>query len=84
MAPIPLNSSLLEGNYSAIKPHSHPNYKQSLTFLLGLLYMLNWEFKIEARMSWASKHTASRGEDNIYALFGIIDVFMPTVYEEGS
>ena len=41
------------------------------------------DVSIACRMSWASKRKTTRIEDEAYALMGIFDVYMPTIYGEG-
>ncbi|KAI0326376.1 hypothetical protein GY45DRAFT_1363932 [Cubamyces sp. BRFM 1775] len=38
---------------------------------------------VARRMSWASKRTTTRVEDEAYSLMGIFGVYMPTIYGEG-
>ena len=38
---------------------------------------------VAARMSWASRRTTTRLEDEAYSLLGIFDINMPTLYGEG-
>jgi len=40
-------------------------------------------FSIADRMTWATKRTTTREEDNAYCLLGIFDVHMPLIYGEG-
>lgn len=40
-------------------------------------------FPIAVRMSWASKRSTTREEDEAYCLLGIFDVSMPLIYGEG-
>lgn len=42
------------------------------------------EFTISERMAWAAKRNTTRPEDGAYCLFGIFDVYMPTIYGEGG
>ena len=42
------------------------------------------EVSVAERMSWASKRTTTRIEDQAYALLGIFDINMPTLYGEGT
>lgn len=42
------------------------------------------EFSISQRMSWASCRLTTRKEDEAYALLGIFDISMPTLYGEGT
>ncbi|KAK3059031.1 hypothetical protein LTR09_000597 [Extremus antarcticus] len=39
---------------------------------------------VAKRMSWAAKRSASREEDEAYALLGLFDVAMPMLYGEGG
>ncbi|TBU21976.1 hypothetical protein BD311DRAFT_706275 [Dichomitus squalens] len=39
---------------------------------------------VAARLSWASKRTTTRAEDQAYSLLGIFDINMPTLYGEGE
>lgn len=41
------------------------------------------DLSIACRLSWASKRSTSRIEDQAYSLFGILDVNMPLLYGEG-
>lgn len=38
---------------------------------------------VACRMSWAAKRVTTRKEDEAYALMGIFDIHMPTIYGEG-
>ncbi|CAM1508461.1 Fc.00g053090.m01.CDS01 [Cosmosporella sp. VM-42] len=40
-------------------------------------------YPVAEKMSWASKRTTSRVEDEAYCLLGIFDVHMPLIYGEG-
>ena len=42
------------------------------------------EWTIAERMSWASRRTTTRIEDQAYSLLGIFDVQMPLIYGEGE
>jgi hypothetical protein len=42
------------------------------------------EFSVVQRMSWASKRTTTRMEDEAYCIMGSFDVNMPLLYEEGE
>ncbi|RDX46388.1 HET-domain-containing protein [Lentinus brumalis] len=41
------------------------------------------DFSVARRMSWASKRSTTRVEDEAYSLLGIFDINMPTLYGEG-
>jgi hypothetical protein len=41
------------------------------------------QFSVEERMSWASSRRATRIEDEVYSMLGILHVFMPLIYGEG-
>ena len=42
------------------------------------------EIPVATRMSWASKRSTTRKEDEAYCLLGIFDVHMPLLYGEGE
>ncbi|KAI0349531.1 HET-domain-containing protein [Trametes cingulata] len=42
------------------------------------------DVSVARRLSWASRRTTTRIEDRAYSLMGIFNVYMPTVYGEGS
>ena len=42
------------------------------------------QISIARRMSWAAKRSTTREEDRAYSLMGIFNVYMPTIYGEGS
>ncbi|RDX39686.1 HET-domain-containing protein [Lentinus brumalis] len=42
------------------------------------------DFNVARRMSWASKRSTTRVEDEAYSLLSIFDINMPTLYGEGS
>ena len=42
------------------------------------------EVSVARRMSWAARRQTTRIEDEAYALMGIFDVHMPTIYGEGT
>ncbi|KPI44504.1 Vegetative incompatibility protein HET-E-1 [Cyphellophora attinorum] len=42
------------------------------------------DHSVAARLSWAASRNASRIEDRAYSLLGILGVFMPMLYGEGS
>ncbi|KAK3697970.1 hypothetical protein LTR37_017194 [Vermiconidia calcicola] len=50
--------------------------------LLGLLGEIQY-FSVAQRMSWASKRTTTRVEDEAYCLLGIFGINMPLLYREG-
>ncbi|CAK1356721.1 unnamed protein product [Cercospora beticola] len=66
-----------------------PDLKALLRNITGIgEHYLNdpWEIhsaSIARRMSWASKRTTTREEDEAYCLLGLLDVNMPLLYGEG-
>ena len=40
------------------------------------------DFSVSERISWATKRTTTRKEDEAYSLLGIFDVYMPLIYGE--
>jgi len=42
------------------------------------------EFSVAQRMSWASKRSTTRMEDEAYCIMGIFDINMPLLYGEGE
>ncbi|TBU51379.1 hypothetical protein BD310DRAFT_982665 [Dichomitus squalens] len=42
------------------------------------------EFSVAQRLSWAARRQTSREEDRAYSLLGIFNIYMPTLYGEGS
>lgn len=42
------------------------------------------DFSVAERMSWASKRSTTRKEDEAYCLLGLFDISMPLIYGEGT
>ncbi|EJF56680.1 hypothetical protein DICSQDRAFT_24946, partial [Dichomitus squalens LYAD-421 SS1] len=42
------------------------------------------EFSVAQRLSWAAQRQTTREEDRAYSLLGIFNIYMPTLYGEGS
>ncbi|UNI22892.1 hypothetical protein JDV02_008736 [Purpureocillium takamizusanense] len=42
------------------------------------------EYSVAQRLSWASRRSTTRVEDQAYSLLGLFDISMPLVYGEGS
>ncbi|KAL8739835.1 MAG: hypothetical protein Q9184_008558, partial [Pyrenodesmia sp. 2 TL-2023] len=54
---------------------------------IGQQYILDWDCihraSVATRMSWASRRTTTRLEDEAYCLMGLFEVNMPLLYGEG-
>ncbi|KAH8698247.1 hypothetical protein GQ44DRAFT_787121, partial [Phaeosphaeriaceae sp. PMI808] len=41
-------------------------------------------FSVDERLSWTRKRDATRKEDKIYSLLGMLGIYMPLIYGEGQ
>lgn len=59
--------------------------RKELESITGIAHLMNFEdASVAQKMSWASRRTTTRVEDEAYCLMGIFGVNMPPLYGEGK
>ena len=85
----PKHIEFYNGRWKMIGTKSSPETLDILSKQTGInvLYLRNpgniYKASVAVKMSWASKRTTTRVEDEAYCLLGIFDINMPLLYGEG-